>query len=133
MMIPQGARGLIDEFAVQGGVLFDPYCGSGTSLVEGRLAKMNVVGTDLNPTARMIARTKAMSHDLSILEQDAALVLNDLEDALEAETDFTRFPEPNSSRMRGFWIGFLRRPLLTSNLFCSEFPTLPRHRKISFS
>ena len=95
MMIPQVARGLIDEFAVQGGVLFDPYCGSGTSLVEGRLAKMNVVGTDLNPTARMIARTKAMSHDLSILVQDAALVLNDLEDALEAETDFTRFPEPN--------------------------------------
>ena len=58
-MIPQVARRLLRQYGAAGGLLFDPYCGTGTSLVEGRLAGMDVVGTDLNPLARLIARTKA--------------------------------------------------------------------------
>ncbi len=65
-MIPQVARRLLGQFGVAGGVLFDPYCGTGTSLVEGRLAGMNVVGTDLNPLARLIAHAKA-----SVVSPDA--------------------------------------------------------------
>ena len=39
MMIPQIARELISRFGKEGGVLFDPYCGTGTSLVEARIAE----------------------------------------------------------------------------------------------
>ena len=54
MMIPQVARTLIKDFRPSGKceLLFDPYMGSGTSLVEASLANMNSVGTDLNPLAR---------------------------------------------------------------------------------
>jgi site-specific DNA-methyltransferase (cytosine-N4-specific) len=57
-MIPQIAGKLLDSFAPTAGLLFDPYCGSGTSLVEGMIRGINVIGTDLNPLARLIAQAK---------------------------------------------------------------------------
>lgn len=57
MMIPQVAQRLVGTYGDEG-TLFDPYCGSGTTLLEGMLAGMSAVGTDLNPLARLIARVK---------------------------------------------------------------------------
>lgn len=69
MMIPQVARRLIRNYAPRGGVLLDPFCGSGTSLVEARLAGVNSYGIDLNPFAVFLARAKTtLFHVHSILE-----------------------------------------------------------------
>lgn len=57
-MVPQVAARLIAEYGSECGLLFDPYCGSGTSLLEANLAGMDAVGTDLNPLARLISRVK---------------------------------------------------------------------------
>ena len=38
--------------------LFDPFAGSGTVLLEGLLAGMNVRGLDLNPLACLISKAK---------------------------------------------------------------------------
>jgi DNA modification methylase len=37
MMIPQVARRIIDNYGHKSKILFDPYCGTGTSLVEANL------------------------------------------------------------------------------------------------
>ncbi len=58
MMIPQVAARVIANYGSIGGKVFDPYCGTGTSLLEAKLAGMDVVGTDLNPLARLIAKVK---------------------------------------------------------------------------
>ena len=72
MMIPQVARALIKEFKPSGKcqLLFDPYMGSGTSLVEAALANMNSVGTDLNPLARLITKVKTTAYDISALKEE---------------------------------------------------------------
>jgi len=57
-MIPQIAGKLFDLFGRESGILFDPYCGTGTSLVEANIRGINSIGTDLNPLARLIARAK---------------------------------------------------------------------------
>lgn len=57
-MIPQVAGKLLDVFGRGATLLFDPYCGTGTSLVEGMIRGANVVGTDLNPLARLISKAK---------------------------------------------------------------------------
>ena len=57
-MIPQVAGKLLDMFGVNAELLFDPYCGTGTSLVEGLTRGINAAGTDLNPLARLIAQAK---------------------------------------------------------------------------
>ncbi len=67
-MIPQIARRLTELFGNGVGTLFDPYCGTGTSLVEGRIRGFDVVGTDLNPLARLIAAGKLSVVNLEKLD-----------------------------------------------------------------
>lgn len=68
MMIPQIAEQLIIEYGKNAKILFDPYCGTGTSLVEANLKNINAIGTDLNPLARLIAKTKTTRIELQILD-----------------------------------------------------------------
>ncbi len=68
MMIPQVTGRLIDKYGKDSSLLFDPYCGSGTSLVEANLRGINAIGTDLNPLARLIAKTKTISINLQRLD-----------------------------------------------------------------
>ena len=58
MMIPQVARRLILEYSNGGDTLLDPFCGSGSVLVEAKLNKRYSWGIDLNPLAILIARVK---------------------------------------------------------------------------
>jgi site-specific DNA-methyltransferase (cytosine-N4-specific) len=94
MMIPQIARELIQRHGVPGGCLFDPTCGTGTSLVEARLAGMDAVGTDLNPLARLLARTKTLDYDSGSLRNAVEEFLSGLERELEAAADPCAFGEP---------------------------------------
>lgn len=70
MMIPQIARRLICEYGQDAQVLFDPYCGTGTALLEGMLAGLRSVGTDLNPLARLIASVKTTPVTLDVLDAE---------------------------------------------------------------
>jgi site-specific DNA-methyltransferase (cytosine-N4-specific) len=60
MMVAPVVRRLIDEYSPikNGGRLLDPFCGSGSALVEGMLHGMTAVGVDLNPLAVLLARAK---------------------------------------------------------------------------
>ena len=58
MMIPQIAERLLVRYGAKAAVLFDPYCGTGTSLLEANARGVHAVGADLNPLARLIARAK---------------------------------------------------------------------------
>ncbi len=68
MMIPQIARRLIKNFGNKSELLFDPYCGTGTSLVEAKIQGINSIGTDINPLARLIATAKTTLIDLQVLD-----------------------------------------------------------------
>lgn len=57
-MIPQIAHRLLAEYYPDAEFMFDPYCGTGTTLVEGILHGIHSVGTDINPLARLIAEAK---------------------------------------------------------------------------
>ncbi len=57
-MHPDTASALVRSFAPPRGRVLDPFCGSGTVLVEGMILGRDVVGTDLNPLAIMLARWK---------------------------------------------------------------------------
>lgn len=59
IMIPQIAGELIDRFCKDAKLLFDPYCGSGTSLVEAFIRGIDSIGTDLNPLARLLSKVKS--------------------------------------------------------------------------
>ena len=60
-MHPITARRLIEQLSPKGSVLLDPFCGSGTVLVEGRLTGRRVLGVDANPLAVELAWLKTRS------------------------------------------------------------------------
>jgi len=72
-MIPQVAGKLMDLFGVAAKCLFDPYSGSGTSLVEANIRGINAAGTDLNPLARLIAKAKTATPKVAPLEKQIAV------------------------------------------------------------
>lgn len=56
---PVVARRALEAFAPAGGTVLDPFCGSGTVLVEARLRGLRAIGTDVNPLAIRLAKLKA--------------------------------------------------------------------------
>ncbi len=70
MMIPQIARRLLNSYGVEGEWLLDPYCGTGTSLVEASLFGMHSVGCDINPLVRLIATAKLTPISLKTLDSE---------------------------------------------------------------
>ncbi len=56
---PQVVKALLNIFGAEPGKrVLDPFCGSGTSLVECAHLNISAVGTDINPFATFVANTK---------------------------------------------------------------------------
>lgn len=58
--IPQIPKWAIGKYinGNEGRTILDPFCGSGTTLVEGLLANHNVIGIDIDPLSSLISKTK---------------------------------------------------------------------------
>lgn len=56
---PQVVRALMNVLDVDAAVLFDPFCGSGTSLIEAVRLGVSAVGVDRSPMAVFLASAKA--------------------------------------------------------------------------
>lgn len=57
-MIPQLARRLLDQYAPNGGIVLDPFCGGGSVLVEAVASGRQAVGRDVNHLAVLISKAK---------------------------------------------------------------------------
>jgi len=67
--IPQIARRAIELLTAPGELVVDPYCGSGTTVLEAALSGRRAVGFDLNPLAILIARVKTTAVPTAQLER----------------------------------------------------------------
>lgn len=57
-LIPAIPRFAIREFSDKDDIVLDPFCGSGTTLVESSLSDRNSFGIDLNPLSCLISNAK---------------------------------------------------------------------------
>jgi len=57
-------------FSKEQDIVVDPFCGTGTVLLEASLAKRNAIGVDVNPLAALIAKTKTSKVDIIDLKQE---------------------------------------------------------------
>jgi len=96
-MHPVTAARLVRAFSPERGVVLDPFCGSGTVLVEALTAGRDALGTDLNPLAVRLARTKTRPRGDAELEalvahaRDCADLANERRKERRGAT--RRFPE----------------------------------------
>jgi hypothetical protein len=66
-MHPATAARLVRGLSGEGATVLDPFCGSGTVLVESMIAGRRAVGTDLNPLAVRLAELKTTPRDAASL------------------------------------------------------------------
>jgi len=78
-MIPQIAKRLILRYSNEREKVLDPFCGSGTTLVEARLTRRYSVGIDINPFAVLLAKVKATPIDFTAVDFDPVEFLKRLE------------------------------------------------------
>lgn len=57
-MHPSLARYLVKSVSVNKGIIIDPFCGSGTVLLEAQLQGIESIGIDINPLAVLISEVK---------------------------------------------------------------------------
>ncbi len=62
---------LIDKYAEERAVIFDPFCGSGVTLLQSKLNGYESVGFDINPIALLIARAKTRTYGKEKLREES--------------------------------------------------------------
>jgi DNA methylase len=92
-MHPLTASRLVEAFSPARATLLDPFCGSGTVLVEAMIAGRSAIGTDLNPIAVRLAATKTRARapgELEALVAAARMVSDYAKDRRLARAGATR-------------------------------------------
>jgi site-specific DNA-methyltransferase (cytosine-N4-specific) len=65
---------MITEFTKPKDMVFDPFCGSGTTLVEAKLLGRNSIGTDLHPIGYFASKVKTTKISEKLLGKIPAIV-----------------------------------------------------------
>lgn len=92
---PQLPRFFIDRFTQPGDVVYDPFMGRGTTLLEASLRGRRVVGCDINPVSRVLIepRLSPPSYD-SVCERLLGIDLS--QSSLSVEEDLFVFYHPDT-------------------------------------
>ena len=78
-----------EKFCPRNGVVLDPFCGSGTVLLEAILSGRNALGADSNPIARLISEAKTKYIDADTLHLSLNCILKKAyKDKLDRLFDF---------------------------------------------
>lgn len=73
-LIPHIPHYFIEKHTQKDDVILDPFCGSGTTLLEARLLTRNAIGIDINPLATLISEVKTTPLDIEELSLAIHLV-----------------------------------------------------------
>lgn len=65
------AQSLICIYAKKGDTILEPYCGTGTVLMQAKLYGMSSIGIDINPLACLIAKVKTSNLNVHKLREEA--------------------------------------------------------------
>lgn len=80
MLHPLLVDALLKKFAKKGDIVFDPFCGSGVTLLQAGLNGNKSFGFDINPLALLIAKAKTTKYNLNKLTEDFEIFKKDLKE-----------------------------------------------------
>ena len=75
--VPQLAEVFLRKFLTAGQTVLDPFCGSGTTLVQANELGINSVGCDISAFNILLCKVKTDRYDLPKLKREAAEILGE--------------------------------------------------------
>ena len=85
--IPQLVEVFLREYFSPGQTVIDPFCGSGTTLVQANELGVNAIGYDVSVFNVILARAKTMRYDLKVVEREILDILEKTERATQTSID----------------------------------------------
>lgn len=89
-IIPHIPRYFLEKYTRKNEIILDPFCGSGTTILEARLLCRNAIGIDINPLAPLISEVKATQVDVRELNFAVSFLRKELRN--DAGRTFVQFP-----------------------------------------
>jgi site-specific DNA-methyltransferase (cytosine-N4-specific) len=77
---PQLPKTILKQFSKKGETVLDPFCGSGTTLVEARLQGINAVGVDVNNLFCLLSKVKLTplkTNEVNIVSNFVKIISNE--------------------------------------------------------
>ena len=88
---PPVVRLLLNRYTKLGDLILDPFCGSGTLLVEALTLGRHAVGVDIDPLATFISRVKATPIDPDKLQSAFSLLSEVIQEIRRPNEQYDRF------------------------------------------
>lgn len=73
---PEIPKKFIQEYSKKDDLILDPFCGCGTTLLEGLKLKRNVIGVDLSPIGILCSKVKTQVYEIDSVKKYAKEVLD---------------------------------------------------------
>ncbi len=91
---PQVPRFFIELFTKEKDIVYDPFAGRGTTMIEAGLLGRNIISNDINPLSKILTLPRFFVPDLKSLEKR----LNEvpLKNGAKADRDLSMFFHPNT-------------------------------------
>jgi DNA modification methylase len=88
--IPQLVEIFLRRYFSRGETVLDPFCGSGTTLVQAHELGINSIGFDISAFNVLLARAKTQEYDLSLMKREVLDILNKVMSATQVDSAQSR-------------------------------------------
>lgn len=78
--IPQLVEIFLRKYFRAGETVYDPFCGSGTTLVEANVLNINAIGCDIAAFNCLLCRVKTAKYDMVLMKKEVLDILAKVED-----------------------------------------------------
>ena len=85
---PPVAQTLVQDYSDEGDCILDPFCGSGTVLIEAIRAGRDAVGTDIDPVAAFVSRVKTRRLRVVTLQATILLLRCELDHVCRTNSEY---------------------------------------------
>jgi hypothetical protein len=92
---PQLPRFFIDLLTRKGDIVYDPFCGRGTTIIEAGLSGRDAFANDANPLSRIMTEPRLFPPDISAVEKRLSSIPRDSEGAA---IDLSMFYHPDTEK-----------------------------------
>ena len=112
---------LLDELAVSGNIVFDPFCGSGVVPVQASVNGYKTIGFDINPMALLITKAKLAKYNIKTLLKEAADLIEKARKSKEIDIPEIKNMDYWYEKSVAVDLGKIRHTLINNNYQYRDF------------